>query len=200
MSRAPATAPEFGLATRLVHAGLALSIIIQLLTSLIMEGPRGSAPGDGFFTVHKYAGYVALAFSLLFWLVSLLRRRGTELGALFPWLSAQRLRAVLADIGAHVSAGLKGRLPVHDGTTPLASAVHGLGLALMTLMAVTGTIYGVEVGMGWHAADPHGMLVITIHRMFANLVWAYLIGHAVMGLLHHLLRVGSLSRMWSFSG
>jgi cytochrome b561 len=42
------------------------------------------------------------------------------------------------------------------------------------------------------------MIAMTVHLALANLVWAYLIVHAGLALLHHLLRSMRLSTMWSF--
>mgnify|MGYP003649509327 CR=1 FL=1 len=39
---------------------------------------------------------------------------------------------------------------------------------------------------------------LLLHVTFANLVWAYLIGHAGLAILHHFTSKASLSEMWSF--
>ena len=53
---------QHALSTRLVHAGLALSISTQLATSLIMQGPTDTTAGDAIFQLHRYSGFAALAF------------------------------------------------------------------------------------------------------------------------------------------
>jgi cytochrome b561 len=186
-------------ATRLFHATLATAIAVQLSTSLIMPGPDEAA-GAWIFQVHQYSGIVAAALAFAFWLTIFLRREGTELGAMVPWFSAHRLKALLADIRAHFSALARLRLPPVDQDSALAAAVHGLGLLLMTVMAGTGVAYYVIVYLGLHSAEPDDMLVMQVHFLFANLVWVYLIAHAGLAMLHQVLGHPSLGRMWSFKG
>lgn len=184
------------LLTRLSHMGLAISIIIQLLTSLIMRGPRHGRTPDAFFALHEIVGFVALGFAFLFWCNVMLRHRGTPLSLLFPWFSMRRIGAVWSDGLRHVGEIIRYRLPDYDGVSPLASAVHGLGLLLMTVMAVSGTIWFIGQLLGL----PEGMalrLDIIIHHLFANLVWVYLIGHGLLALVHHVANQADIRRMWS---
>lgn len=191
---APAQTGRHGLATRLLHMGVALSVIWQLGVSLIMQGPRGPQPGDLFFATHSYVGLAAMAVIVLFWANLSLRRVGTAHGALFPWFSAERRAALRADTRAHLAALTRLRLPHYDENAPLASAVHGLGLLLMTLMAATGTLW-------WFAAPSAAAGAFEAgHKLFANLAWAYLIGHAGLAVIHHLRGEASLSEMWSLRG
>lgn len=185
-------------ATRLLHAGLALAIVSQLLTSLAMQGPDDVQPGDVLFQVHRYSGLAATVLAFGLWLTILVRSRGTELGALIPWFSGRRLAALWRDIKVHGREALNLRLPSHDPQAALPSAVHGLGLLLISAMAASGALYFVQVGLGLHSAEPDGMIAMTVHLALGNLVWAYLIAHAGLAALHHLLRSMSLSTMWSF--
>lgn len=185
------------LRTRVLHGGLALAILTQLLTSLAMEGPDDVQSGDLLFQIHRYSGLTAALLALALWLVILTRRRGTDLGALLPWFSGTRLSALWFDLRVHMAALIRLRLPAHDPDAALPAAVHGLGLLLISAMALSGTIYFLQVMLGVHSAEPDGMLAMTVHVMLANLVWAYLIGHAGLGMLHHLLRSASLTQMWS---
>jgi cytochrome b561 len=77
--------------------------------------------------------------------------------------------------------------------------VHGLGLLLATYLAATGFIVytqmaadGSMTSLGHMLADWHGAL--------ANVMWAYLIGHALMALLHQIMGEGLLRKMWTISG
>lgn len=185
-------------ATRVFHAALALAIVSQLLTSLAMRGPNETRAGDLLFQVHRYSGLLATALALCLWVVIFVRRRGTDVGALLPWASRTRRAALWADTKTHFSALTRLQLPPYDEHAALPSAIHGLGLLLMTAMAVSGTIYFIEVATGMHSAAPNGMLVMDIHFLFGNLVWAYLIGHASLAALHHILGMSSLTEMWSF--
>lgn len=183
-------------ATRLVHAGLALAVVVQLLTSLPMEPPEPDRAGNWFFQVHQYSGLAAFAFVFAFWLVLALRSKGTEPAALFPWFSGARLRALRSDTRTHIAALLSRRLPAHDPHAALPSAVHGLGVLLMSAMAISGTIY-YFINSGDPDAGGAVGAVMFVHRTLANLVWAYLIGHAGLALVHHYAHDIRLGEMWS---
>jgi len=186
------------LATRLVHAAFAISITVQLVTSNFMHHPRNGQPGDWLFVTHEYAGLVSMGLALAFWLVLLVRRRGTRLGLLFPWFSDRRLIALWDDIVDHVVALTQLRLPEHEGESPLASAVHGLGILLMTLLAATGSIYFIGAYEGLKELFFFRLMLFT-HGAFGNLAWFYLFGHAGLGIIHHYTSRFSLADMWSLA-
>ena len=183
-------------ATRLFHASLAIAIATQLATSQLMRPPEVDAAGDIWFTLHQYSGLAAAALALGLWGVVALRKRGTALGALLPWASGKRLKALGSDIMAHLRSIRSRRLPPHDPHSPLASAVHGLGLVLMTAMAATGVLFYLMNWLGM-IGQPATELVLSGHKLGANLVWAYLIGHGGIAVLYHLTRQMRLSSMWS---
>ena len=183
--------------TRLLHAGLALAIMTQLLTSLQMHGPDDVQAGDILFQVHRYSGLAATVLAFGLWVTILVRSRGTDLGALIPWFSGRRLAALGRDIKVHAEAALKLRLPEHDPQAVLPSAIHGLGLLLISAMAASGAVYFMQVALGLHSAEPYGMIAMTVHLALANLVLVYLIAHAGLALLHHLSQSMRLSTMWS---
>ena len=61
-------------------------------------------------------------------------------------------------------------------SAPLASAIHGLGLLAALAMGVSGA---------WlYTEDEPGGLVLKVHRALSNLMWAYVIGHAGVAVLH----------------
>jgi cytochrome b561 len=184
--------------TRLFHGALAIAIITQLATSQFMPGPD-EAKGAWIFSIHQYSGLLAAALAFGFWITLFRRRQGTGLAALFPWFSVARMRAVFSDIKTHLVALIRLRLPEHDPDAALPSAVHGLGLLLMTVMAASGLAYYVIVGLGLHSVEPDDMLVMQVHFLFANLVWVYLIGHASLSLVQHFIGSMSLKSMWSRS-
>ncbi len=181
----PATRHAF--TTRLFHAGVAVAVAFQLLVSLVMDGPEAGRPDGLALWAHEYAGLATLALILAFWANLALRRVGTDRGALFPWASPQRRAAVMADLIAVRAAVTRLRPPAHDETAALASAAHGLGLLLMSAMALSGA--------AWFWLG--GWLLLEAHGLFGNLAWAYLVGHAGMGALHHLLGQAPLGAMWS---
>ena len=132
----------------------------------------------------------SLSASWCFWLNAVTRRTGTRLGRCCPG-SPARLAAVWADLKAHLGALYHLRAPHHQAEAPLASAVHGAGLLLMTAMAASGLLW-------WQGPASLTETAIELHVLCGNLVWAYLIGHALMGLFNHVRKDTSLGQMWSF--
>lgn len=182
--------------TRLAHIGLALAVIIQLLTSQVMLAPAPDAKGNWYFNVHEFAGLTAFGFMFLFWVGVMARKKGTAKGLLFPWFSIVRLSALWADIDAHL-IGLKSfSLPAYNSLSPLASTVHGLGLLLVTAMAASGAGYYFINSGNPDAGGLVGTLMF-VHTSLANLVWLYLIGHSSFALTHHFIRNMRLTEMWS---
>lgn len=189
--------PRHGLPTRLIHALLAVAVIVQLGSSLLMRFPHGSEPANIFFSIHEYSGMASLAIAALFWVTVVLRRVGTDPGALLPWFSAGRRQALIEDVRTYVAALSRLRLPPHDDATPLPSAIHGLGLLLISFMAVSGT-YWYLMSLAGLGRSIFVRPVMELHGAFGNLVWAYLLGHAGLGLLQHVTRNMPLTEMWSF--
>lgn len=196
MKTSVATAYSTG--TRLFHACLALAVISQLISSQFMQVPREGRPGNWVFEVHEYSGLFAGAMALGLWLVIITRIGGTDIGRLLPWFSADRRAAFWADTKAHWTIVRAFHLPQYRQASPFAAAIHGLGLLLITAMAATGTLYW----LGNIAGSQDGLVIwlaINLHGLMANLVWAYLIGHAGMALIHHFTGGQSLRVMWATS-
>ena len=176
------------LPTKLLHAALALAVLWQLGASGFVERPRAAKPGNVFYEIHEVVGLTTLAVVMLFWLWSLVRRRETAFAALLPWFSAPRLKALAADLRVHGAHLRRLRLPPSDTETPLASAVHGLGLLTALAMAASGALL-------YPQAVPGGA-VLAVHKAVSNLMWANLIGHAALALLHQLTGHRALQRMF----
>lgn len=194
MSQTAIVRHSFG--TRLVHAGLASAVVLQLATSLVMQVPRPGRPANFAFDLHQIFGVAALVCALGFWVVIVTRIAGTDAGRLVPWFSGTRLAALRADIVAHWAAARRLRLPDYDPEGALASAVHGLGLLLMTYMAISGTMYLIAPRIGYEES-PLLHSAMDLHAAFGNLVWAYLIGHAGLAAIHHFTSGLRIGEMWS---
>ena len=179
--------------TRVLHAGLAGGIVVQLVSSQFMD-PDGA--GNTAFAVHQWSGLVASGLVVAFWANTMLRQHGTPLAEMLPWFSSAARAAVWRDVASHIAALKARKMPVHGDTAPLASAIHGLGLLLMTAMAVSGCVY-YFINSG--DPDAGGLVGVTmlVHTALANLVWAYLIAHAGAGVLAHLAGTLPLGHMWS---
>lgn len=190
------TLDKHAFATRVFHLFLALVVIVQLLTSLVMHMPKQGRPGDTLFELHQFSGLTALVLSFGFWLVLVVRRRGTEVGQLWPWFQPTRRIALIADARRHWDAVKSLRLPTYDVKAALPSAVHGLGLLLMTMMAATGTTF--YVALLTEATDIWVFgLVLEIHQLLAIFAWAYLVGHTGLALVHHFTGNLPINVMWS---
>jgi cytochrome b561 len=175
-------------ATRALHAALLLSVLWQLIGSNFVERPRAARPANTMYELHEIVGLVTLGLVLTFWLWSLLRRRETPLAALFPWFSGDRLKAVRVDLARHWDELRRLRVPGGEAETPLATAVHGLGLLAALAMGATGAWMSTQ--------DLPGGLVLELHRIVANLMWAYVVGHAGLAVLHQLNGHRVLQRMF----
>lgn len=160
--------------TKLLHLLVALAVVHQLAISLVMTRPSPGRPGDSLFELHELVGLVSLGVLLIFLLWVIVRRRETTAGMLYPWFSRNRRRALRIDLKAHFHSIKSGRILLTQ-ESPLASAVHGLGLLLVLAMAATGA-----TGYFIAAARP----LLSIHETLGPLVWAYLVGHAGLALLH----------------
>ncbi len=187
---------KHGWLTRLFHATLAIAIVTQLTTSQFMTRPKAGAEGDWIFEIHEYSGICAFVLASALFLRIAIRPRGTAFGQLFPWFSAARLKALVADLKIHWTAAKKFRLAKFDAGAALPSAVHGLGVMLMLAMATTGVIYWLAGKFGATQSSFVG-LAMDIHETLSNAVWAYLIGHAGFALIHHFKGEASLLEMWS---
>ncbi len=182
--------------TRALHALLALAVTHQLLVSLVMEEPEEGEAEGLLFELHETVGLVTLGILLAFWLWTLVRRDETPPGALFPWLSSARLRELAADTGRHLAALARLRLPEYRPAAPLAAAVHGLGLLAVTGSALSGFAWW----LGEEGLLAHGLAEAAeeVHELFGSLVWAYLVGHAGMAVLHRLAghdEIGAMFRL-----
>lgn len=186
----------YGWGTRAIHISLALAVIVQLATSLFMSHDTESGGENLLFEVHEYAGLTSLAIIAVFWLLVFFRKKGTPLGLLFPWFSGPRRKALKASGARHFKAVKAKRVPGYEDEDAVASAMHGLGILIISVMTLTGLLYFIGGKMG----APDGVIstvAITIHAPFSKLVWAYLIGHAGIAVLHALRRERPLSVMWS---
>lgn len=165
--------------TRVLHLTVLLTVVDQLLTSLTMERPLPGEDPDWPFALHVQVGLAGLGVLMLFWLWILIRdERETPLQQLFPWFSAERIDELAADVRAIVRAiGAFRAPPLH--LDALSSAIHGLGLLLVTFLAMSGALW-----FALFTDTPYGRIVLMAHKLAGNLMWAYLIAHASAALLH----------------
>lgn len=79
--------------------------------------------------------------------------------------------------------------PAANPKTPLASGGHGLGLLTALAIGASG---------GWLStqAVPDG-LVLEVHKVGANLMWAYVVGYAGLAVLHQIAGHRVVQRMFA---
>ncbi|MCF8467226.1 MAG: cytochrome b/b6 domain-containing protein [Sneathiella sp.] len=185
--------------TRVLHLLFAVGIVAQLFVSEWMHHPRPDKPGNFLYEIHEYLGIALLIVLLVHWLWSLVRGGPVSLGQFFPWFTAARRAALWADIRLYLAHIVKFRLPGTDEPSPLAGAVQGLGLLVVTAMAASGTIIYFYTPETWQIT---GWLrqVFEIHELLANLVWAYLVVHIGASILHRFFGHKIVTEMFNFWG
>jgi cytochrome b561 len=174
--------------TRAMHGLLLLAVVFQLVSSKVISRPLpGDAPST-LYSLHEYIGMASLGIVGAFWLWTLVRHGETSFTKLFPWVFPRRIVEIVQDVVDQFKA-IRNRDFSLESSGALASAVHGLGLLVVTAMATTGTVVFFSAGSVAHEA-------LDLHRLVANLMWAYLIGHGGIATLHHLLGSDLLRRMF----
>lgn len=176
--------------TRILHLLLLVAVLHQLIGSTLMTEPKPGLPEDPLLQFHEWGGLTSLGVMTAFWLWTIVRRGETSIAALLPWFSARRVAAVWADLKSHGRALARFRLP-HDRTGALASAVHGLGLLIVTAMALTGAS---SLLVAENVAEP----ILELHKFLGNFMWAYLVGHASLAVIHHVAGSDVLRQMFSW--
>lgn len=187
---------KYNQTTRWLHAGIALGVSVQLIVSLIMDIPKPGRPfvglGAAAFEVHEITGMAVVALLFLHWLALFSGHIPLGLGNLFPWFSKQRLCAMTGEIKRQWT---QRRPDDTQQASALAGTVHGLGLLVTTLMAITGTV--LYFGMAENGAMPPLVKDIKeVHELTSNLLWAYLIAHAGIAILHQWLGHRTLADMF----
>lgn len=182
------------LLTKILHGLLAVAVIHQLVIINFMIAPKPGRPENFAFELHEWVGLTSFGLLAAYWLWTLVRRGEAPFHLLVPWFSPKATLAVWRDFRLHVSEWRHGRLPV-EGAQPFTHAVHGLGLLVISVMAVTGTMT-LLTGL----PEPVRATGLGIHELFSKLVWAYLIGHAGLAVLHELAGHRLVRKMfWSAS-
>jgi cytochrome b561 len=160
--------------TRLTHFLIAILVIGQLFSIYIVENRLLTDPIRTFlWSVHKYGGLVAFAVLLFFIIYAFKRRHGTPVIELFPWVSLNALKNLKDDIIIYIKQIIQLKVPEHHNPSPFASAIHGLGIIIMFMMATTGVfrfvVYQMEI-----EKTPFVKFVYSLHHLFADYAWIYI--------------------------
>ncbi|HUW97980.1 MAG TPA: cytochrome b/b6 domain-containing protein [Acidiferrobacter sp.] len=165
--------------TCLVHSALAVTVIAQLFTGLVVAS--GNRPE--WLLVHTILGIITSVVIVIHWLWSWARR---DIRVLFPWS-----RAGLARVARELFGIFQGELPGHGDEAGLSSFVHGVGLLGVSGMAVTGLLMYAVIpggyGLSLHStAYAFFTALATTHLWLSYVVWFYLGGHILFAALHEL--------------
>lgn len=172
---------KWSLPTRWLHLGLALTVSLQLLISLIMEPPdeeHASTLARAAFEAHEAVGVAAVLIVLAHWLWSVMGKADGGLAHLFPWSGA-----AWGVVKADISGLMNRRLPDGGPRGGLPGLVHGLGFLAVTGMAITGATLFVILPETGKPSDTVEFFA-EIHEFVANFVWVYWFGHVAMALMH----------------
>lgn len=177
---------DWSLSSRLIHALLALCVVIQVCLVLFkwyvpintsLYAIRGEV-----FQYHKYIGMFTFAVIILFFLDKLVDEKVVRLKRLYPYGSAG-MKDVLTDLNVLFHF----KIPVRGGGG-LAGLIQGLGLLLVLGLAAVGTVAFLfnTLPFGKTAASWVGPLYNFHEDLGAILFW-YLGGHVIMAFLHMVL-------------
>lgn len=159
---------------RLLHALLALSVIVLLATGLLLDHDAAlyAAARD----YHFIAGY-ALLGGLAIRLPLLVAGKGpARLSALLP--TSEQRRAAIATLRFYLSFG-RAALPRWYAHNPLWGPLYLAMFALLLVAAITGLGYDEDwVLLGLSAVDTHAAV--------ARLVLVLILGHVIAVILHDL--------------
>lgn len=163
----------------LVHWGFSLFVILAAITSIFVhrKDPLTALP----IILHIIVGACVIFLLLCQWILLFVKKHRAVKAHLFPYHIEGR-RCILADI--HLL--LKGRLPPKGIRPGLSGFVEGLGILLLTLMALTGLTY--LLGNLFANAPTWTVPFLDVHSFFSGFVWAFIIGHSGMALLHTLIK------------
>jgi len=185
--------------TRLLHAGIALGVTAQLGLSQFMEAPddKDEELVTGLplqlFEAHEYIGMALLAVLVLHWLWSLSGHIQGGFAHLFPWLSSERMSKVMAD----AKEAFRLKLPDPEASNALAGAVHGLGLLAATALAATGAVIFFNLNIETGHMTELGHSYHEIHETLGPFMWAYLIGHFAVAVIHKRMGHTNVKEMFS---
>ncbi|MDX8388623.1 MAG: cytochrome b/b6 domain-containing protein [Ghiorsea sp.] len=186
--------------TRLLHWCFAVMIPLQLLSEELMKRPKPLRIRDDmqvfWFDMHEWVGMLLLTVIVIRFGWAFISKE-FSFERLYPYLYKAR-RVVLKTELAAIPGWFKGNFPDLKHEYYLAGAVHGLGLLLVLAMGVTGAmmLYGMEetglmTGIIHEAKEAHEML--------GGLLWAYLIAHVAMTIIHKFLGHSLLGRIFGFN-
>lgn len=178
------TVSSWHIITRLLHGLIAIGIIAQLLSSQFMAAPDKLKDATGvqqfYWESHEILGLFTVIVMLLHWLWIFSSRSDVSFSKLFPW-NKKGIKAAMTDLSHFIKNRTIPDMQMENG---LSSIVHGLGFLVASFMAVSG--FALYLVIDWVSGAGSSLFesVVSVHQFFANLMWAYLIGHVVAAVCH----------------
>lgn len=162
-----------------IHWGVAICIIGSIISSLFVDTSDPSS--DLSIIIHVRIGYGVTFFLLCQWFLLSLKRYHYVRDHVFPYHLEGR-RCIAADLRLL----MRGKLPPTGCRSGASGLVEGLGILLMTWMALTGLTF--HFGAVYNI-DKTSLMLLTrnIHNFFSYFVWVFVIGHGGMAVIHRIL-------------
>lgn len=186
--------------TRMLHASLAFGILLQVIASTLMTVPRPGRAENVWWEIHQNLGLILGVVLVVHWLWTLRRSvaRG-EAYMLFPWFSAKKLGLLIDDLRDTLDSVRHGRLPEPDQPRPLPAALQSVGLILATYLSFSGAIALLYIGTSRQTWPTSIGLLLDVHEIAGNLMWAYLVVHPLIAVVHELAGQPLVRRMFNFA-
>jgi len=185
---------------RILHSMFASLMVLQLIDAEFMKRPKlvdgvprmRTGQESFLFDLHEWVGMLLLI--IVFLRLMMLLGNPEETKRLFPFLSAERMKGVLADL-KEIPGWFVGRIKPPTEDDHLAGFVHGLGLLLGLALGLTGTAMFVGMDPITGAMDEVVRSFKEIHELLGGLLLYYVIGHVAMALVHQIKGHRSLQRI-----
>lgn len=176
---------------RILHSLFASLMVLQLIDNEFMKRPKLV---DGmprmrtdeqifFFDLHEWVGVILLVIVGLRF--AMLLGNPEETKRLFPFLSAERFRGVIAEL-KEIPGWFRGQFKAPGDDNHLAGLVHGLGLLLGLALGLTGTAMFAGMDPITGAMDEVVREFKEIHEVLGELLLYYVIGHVAMAIIHQI--------------
>jgi len=185
---------------RILHSLFASLMVLQLINEEFMKRPKlvDGAPRMRtddqifFFDMHEWVGVILLVVVGLRFMMLL--GNPDEVRRLFPFISAERIKGVVADL-KEVPGWFVGRIKAPSDEDCLSGFVHGLGLLLGLAMGLTGTAMFVGMDPITGTMNEFVHTLKEVHEVLGELLLYYVIGHVAMVILHQIKGHRSLQRI-----
>jgi len=197
----------YGKPIRILHALLAVSVLIQIAIGELMDVPgEGEQPGHAFlqmplafaheghagvvteetlgFEVHEYLGLFIVALIVMRLILAFTTVPGGAWRSLFPYLSNAGRKTLIEESKAQFAGWKQARLaPPEEGET-VARSVHGLIILSIVLMSITGVV----LYFGWNEHGHQTALIDLFgetHEVVVGVLEGLLGAHVLAVILHY---------------